>query len=406
MNATKSKKRLLILGGSRYIIPVIEAAHELGCHVITMDYLPDNIAHSYSDEYANVSIVDKDAVLEAARELRVDGITSFAADPGVLPAAYVAERLGLSFQGSYEAVSILQNKGRFRAFLRDNGFNCPSIYVFRSAQEAKGFAEELPYPVIAKPVDSAGSKGCSRVNEPAGLELAVANALNFSASKTCIVEQFIEKRYPSSDADCFTVDGRFVCVSFTSQYFDAGAPNPFAPAAYAMPCGMPQGSLTGLVDDLQRLSDLLGLRTGVYNIETRVGTDGLPYIMEVTPRGGGNRLSEMLRYASGVDLVRASVQAAIGEEPQGVCAPKMDGFWYQEILHSTRGGAFGGIEYAKGFAEEHVRDEQVWVEPGTQVESFSGANHAFGTVFMRFDSLRELDEFHSYKDEFMRITVS
>jgi len=51
-------KRLLVLGGSRYALPVIRAAHALGAYVITADYLPDNIAHKYSDEYCNVSILD------------------------------------------------------------------------------------------------------------------------------------------------------------------------------------------------------------------------------------------------------------------------------------------------------------------------------------------------------------
>lgn len=60
----------MILGGSRYVLPVIEAAHELGIYVITCDYLPDNIAHKYSDEYCNVSIIDKEATLKAAQELK------------------------------------------------------------------------------------------------------------------------------------------------------------------------------------------------------------------------------------------------------------------------------------------------------------------------------------------------
>ena len=86
-------KRLLLLGGSRYILPIIEAAHNLGYYVITCDYLPDNIAHKYSDEYCNVSIIDKEAVLEAAKKLNIDGVLSFACDPGVATAAYVAESL-------------------------------------------------------------------------------------------------------------------------------------------------------------------------------------------------------------------------------------------------------------------------------------------------------------------------
>lgn len=66
------KKKLMLLGGTRYLLPVIKAAHEQGYYVITADYLPDNIAHKYSDEYANVSIIDKDAVLKAAQERQID----------------------------------------------------------------------------------------------------------------------------------------------------------------------------------------------------------------------------------------------------------------------------------------------------------------------------------------------
>ena len=51
-------KKLLLLGGNRYLLPVIEAAHKLGVYVITADYLPDNVAHLYADEYVNVSIID------------------------------------------------------------------------------------------------------------------------------------------------------------------------------------------------------------------------------------------------------------------------------------------------------------------------------------------------------------
>ena len=71
-------KRLLLLGGLRYLLPVIDAAHKLGCYVITCDYLPDNIAHKYSDEYHNVSILDKEAVLVLAKKLNIDGIMAFA----------------------------------------------------------------------------------------------------------------------------------------------------------------------------------------------------------------------------------------------------------------------------------------------------------------------------------------
>lgn len=401
-------KTLLLLGGARYALPVIDAAHELGARVVTCDYLPHNYAHAFSDGYIDASIVDPEAVLEAARRCGADGIMSFAADPGVVSAAYAAERLGLPFQGSYEAVSILQDKERYRSFLRDNGFNCPELHVYRSADEAAAEADRIAYPVIAKPVDAAGSKGCTRVDGPEGLRAAVEHALEFSRDGRCIVEQFLEKLGDSSDADGFISGGEFRCVSFTSQLFDPAVPNPYTPAAYAMPASMPAWAQRELVGELQRMADLLGLRDGVFNIEARVAADGKAYIMESSPRGGGNRLCEMLRHATAgkTDLVRCAVQAALGEPVDGLSMPEYDGCWYQEMVHSDRAGTFAGIEYAPGFRESHVAEEQLWVEPGGRVEAFSAANHAFGSVFLRFDSLDDLEEFRAHPRDYMRVKVS
>ena len=117
-------KTLLLLGGSRYTLPIIKAAHEMGHRVITCDYLPDNIGHKFSDEYCNVSIIEKDAVLETAKRLKIDGVMSFACDPGVVTAAYVAEKLGLTNVGPYESVCILQESGwDFPKFCPSKSYN-------------------------------------------------------------------------------------------------------------------------------------------------------------------------------------------------------------------------------------------------------------------------------------------
>lgn len=400
------QKTLLLLGGARYALPVIEEAHNLGARVVTCDYLPENYAHRFSDGYINASIIDKEAVLAAARGVKADGIMSFAADPGVVSAAYAAEKMGLSFQGSYESVSILQSKNRFRTFLHDHDFNCPQMRSFTSVEDALRAADDLRYPVIAKPTDSAGSKGVTRVDGPDKLRDAVETALSFSLSGTCIIEQFLEKQGDSSDADGFAVGGVMKCVSFTSQLFDASCPNPYTPAAYAMPASMPDWAQGELIRELQRLSNLLGLRDGVFNIETRVATDGKPYIMEMSPRGGGNRLCEMLRYASGINLIRASVQAALGMDVESVQMPEYKGVWYQEMLHSTVEGMFRGMRYAPGFREQHVIEEQLWIERGDHVEAFTAANHAFGSVFLRFDSQDEFAEFKICPSNYMEAVIA
>ena len=163
-------KKLMFLGGGRYLVPAIEAAHKLGVYVITADYLPNNYAHKFSDEYVNVSIIDEEAVLKVAQEKKIDGIMSFACDPGVVPAAYVAEKMGLTFQCSYEAAQILQDKGKFRGFLTKYGFNCPHAKCYVDRNVPFSDAGFFDWPVIVKPADGSGSKGVTKIEKVDELE--------------------------------------------------------------------------------------------------------------------------------------------------------------------------------------------------------------------------------------------
>ena len=372
----------MLLGGLRYLLPVIDAAHDIGCHVITCDYLPDNIAHKYSDEYHNVSILDKYAVLSLAQDLKIDGIMSFAVDPGVVTAAYVADRMGLPQAGPYESVCILQNKERFRSFLETNGFNVPKSKGFSTYAEAYADRDYFTWPVIVKPVDSAGSKGVSRVDSTDDLKAAFENAKSHSFSGKVIIEEFIEKDGCSSDSDCFSVDGELKFVSFSAQRFDESASNPYTPAAYSWPSTMTKAQESELTSELQRLIALLGMRTSIYNVETRVGKNGKCYIMEVSPRGGGNRLAEMLRMATGVDMITAAVKAALGEEVTDITQKTYDGHWAEVILHSDKLGIFQGLDISSEL-EPYVMEKDLWVKAGDKIFSFNGANDAIGTLVIK-----------------------
>lgn len=380
-------KKLLLLGGLRYLVPVIDAAHEMGCHVITCDYIPDNIAHKYSDEYHNISILDKEAVLNLARSLEIDGIMSFAVDPGVVTAAYVADRLGLPSAGPYESICILQNKDRFRQFLKENKFNVPVAGSYGSVDEA--LSEWTLYPCIVKPTDSAGSKGVTRVGSKEELASAYRHAESHSFTGRVIIEEFIEKQGCSSDSDCFSVDGKLEFVSFSAQRFDESAANPYTPSAYSWPSTFTAWQEKELASEIQRLLDLLHMRTSIYNIETRIGTDGKPYIMEVSPRGGGNRLAEMLRYATGVDMITASVRAALGEEVSGIVQKPYNGHWAEIILHADKDGIFEGLKIEDA-SRKYVVEEDLWIKKGDTVRAFNGANDAIGTLVLKFDSEEQL----------------
>ena len=397
-------KKLMILGGSRYALPVIEAAKKLGIYTITADYLPDNIAHKYSDEYANVSIIDKEATLEVARRLNIDGIMSFGCDPGVITASYVAEKMGLPNVGPYESVCILQNKGRFRQFLTEHGFNVPTAKGYKNVNKALTEIEMFHWPVIVKPTDSAGSKGVTRVNNPNELKKSIEYALSYSRSNEFIIEDFITQHGFSSDTDSFSVDGELKFVSFNCQRFDANAINPYTPAAYSWPSSMSSEHQEELKSEIQRLIKLLGMRTAVYNIETREGTDGKAYIMEVSPRGGGNRLAECLRYATGVDMITNMVKYSVGMPIDDIEQKPYDGCWAEIILHSDKPGIFKEL-WVSDEIIGNVFERDLWIEEGDHVGGFEAANEAIGTLVLKFDSQETIEEVLSNQEKYVKVVL-
>ena len=408
------QKKLMLLGGSRYLLPAIEAAHKLGAYVITCDFLPNNYAHKFSDEYCNISLLDTPALLAKAKELKIDGVLGFANDIGVLPAAVIATEMGLPTP-PLKSVEILQNKDKFRDFLEKNGFNCPWHYSFDSkdaALEVLGANEKgvKLFPCIVKPVDSCGSKGCTRVNVwdalPAALDEAFAKCYNGKI----IVEQFLELEGRQSGSDCFSVDNELVYCTFGSQYFDGEAANPYAPVANTWPSIMPQKAQDELRREIQRLITLLDMRTTLYNIETRVARDGKAYIMEVSPRAGGNCMAEVISLATGQDIILANVMFALGMNRElsalHLHAPEYDGVWAYYVLRSSRDGVFKDVKIDSGFKCRHVKLFDMYVKEGDTVHCFTGANRALGVLFLRFDEREQLESFLANQSEFVKVIVA
>ena len=398
-------KKILLLGGSLYLLPVIEEAHRLGLYVITCDYLPDNIAHKYSDKYVNVSIIEKDLVLKKAIELNIDGIMSFACDPGVVTAAYVAEKMNLPSAGSLEAISVLQNKGKFRSFLRDNGFNVPNFKVYKDANAALLESDFFQWPVIVKPTDSAGSKGVKRVDSKDCLREAIDNAIINSKSGEFIIEDFLEQKGYSSDCDSFSIDGRMVFWGFNCQHFDKHANNPYTPSGYSWPTSISDKNINILKSEIQRLLSLLNLKTSVYNVEVRECTNGKPYIMEFTPRGGGNRLSEMLELGTGASIIGNAVRAAVGLPLIPIVAHPMKDGLVEVILHSNESGFFDSV-IIDDCIKDRVIECKLWIKSGDIVGDFTGANKAIGTLVVQFDSKKEANCFAENVSKYVKIRLS
>ncbi len=388
------------------MVPVIKTAHALGIYVITCDYLPDNDAHKLSDEYANLSIINKEEVLKFAAKKDINGIMSFACDPGVVTAAYVAERMGLPFQVSYNAACVLQDKGLFREFLMDNGFNCPHAKRYDNIDAAFSELEYFEWPVIVKPTDSAGSKGVTKVDKPEDLEGAIIEALNGSHNGAFVIEDFLTFEGYHSSADPFTVDGKLKFITYSDQLFDKEADNPYTPAYIIWPTSMKQEYQNTLTKDIQRLMDLLEVKTGIYNIETCV-SNGKSYIMEVSPRGGGCKIAELQKMAFDIDFIENEVRKSVGLPVSNIKQTECKGYWCEMVVHSRPGesGRLKRIWVDQDIKEKYLKVTDLSAKSGDYIKPFTGANMALGDMFFCFDSREELDCVMSKSKEWLHIEI-
>lgn len=399
-------KKLMLLGGSRYLIPVIKKAHEIGLYVITCDNIPGNSAHFTSDQYINVSVIEKDDILRVAMENEIDGIMSFACDPGVVTAAYVAEKLRLPFQCSYESACILQDKGKFRQFLIENEFNSPAAKSYKSLEDACNDINSFRFPIIIKPTDSAGSKGVTRIDSISELPNAVEKALNFSLSGSFIIEEFLVFDGYHSSTDVFTVNGDIRFITYSDQLFDTKADNPYTPAYIIWPSTMKETHQDYLTKEIQRLFCLLDMKTGIYNIETCV-SNGIPYIMEVSPRGGGCKIAEIQELAYGVDLIEAEITSAIGEPIGDLKHHNCDGHWIEMVIHAKQreSGYFKSISINETIKKNNLQVVDLSVKQGDYVRPFTGANMSLGDLFFRFNSRDELNEALKNQENWLNIEL-
>ena len=159
-----------------------------------------------------------------------------------------------------------------------------------------------------------------------------------------------------------------------------------------------------LSGELQRLIRLLDLKTSLYNVETRIGTDRKPYIMEVSPRAGGNRLSEMLRYATGTDLIEKSILAALGEEIDGCFSNELNGYWSEVILHADQAGVFQDV-WVEESIRPHVVETDLWVSKGVGVPAFRAANDAIGTLVLHFDDQEKMNHVMEHFSDYVKVIV-
>jgi biotin carboxylase len=376
----------------------------MGYYTLLCDYLPDNPGKKYADKFYCVSTTDKDAVLKVAEKEKIDGIVAYASDPAAPTAAYVAEKLGLP-TNPYNSVELLTNKDKYRLFLENNNFCTPKAKGYTSIEDAKKEIGFFKLPVIIKPVDSSGSKGVSKVETVNDLEQKLQYALSFSRRKKVIIEEFVEMHGYQIAGDGFSVNGKLIFRCFANDHFNSKGLNPFVPISASFPYNMPKRIHDKIHTEIQRLFDLLNLKTGAYNFDARIDKDENIYLMEIGPRNGGNFIPQVIKYATGVDMIEYTIKAAMGEDCNDIKISEPKGYWSYYAVHSLKSGILKEIKIKEEVKKNNIVESHMNYKIGDKVPAFVGANGSLGVLIMKFNSMEEMLDMMDNSEKWIKIVV-
>ena len=382
-----SQKRILFLGATAQQMPPIKYALDQGHYVITCDYLPENPGHKLAHEWHNVSTTDKEAVLAISQKLNIDGIVAYASDPAAPTQAYVAEKMGL-VGNPYESVLILARKDLFRDFLAKHDFLVPKSNAFYKFNEAEAWLEQIGVPAIVKPVDSSGSKGVTKITTPEQLNSAFEYALQFSREKKVTVEEFFVRDGYQVAGDGFVVNGKLAFRCWANEHFDKLV-NPLVPIGESFPSIMSDYTQEQAHSETQRLLDLLGIKHGALNFDYHYNKKGDFSFLELGPRNGGNLIPEVIKHATGVDLIKYTVDSALGLDCTDLKMQPAKGYYSSYMLHALEDGIVKEIWYSDEI-KQNIIQETIYTRPGDKVHKFNGSNHTLGTMIMKFETQDEM----------------
>ena len=309
----KQPKKLLVLGARQMQLPAIATAREMGLTTIAIDPVPNAVGLTLADYSYCCDLGDEISILYLAKQHDIDGILTLAADYPVPMVAKVCQKLGLPGL-SNRAAMVSTDKARMRKALQAKNVAIPQWRDVRSLTQAITSVREFDGAVIIKPADSSGGRGVTLISHDASeivISQAFYKALNFSQQGRVMIEQFISGKEISVEA--ITVDGKTTIVQMTDKvtteapfFVEIGHSQPTQLSAWEKE-RVAQLTIAGIA--------ALRIDRAASHTEIRFKGDR-PYLIEIGARlGGGYIASHLVPLSCGVDLVKATIQLAIGEPP-------------------------------------------------------------------------------------------
>ncbi|MFI9319412.1 pyridoxal-phosphate dependent enzyme [Kitasatospora aureofaciens] len=252
------------------------------------------------------------AAEEAAGGREVAGVTT-TSEYYLVQAAALAEGLGVAANPA-SALAACRDKSATRRTLLAHGVRQPRFAEVSDPAEVEAAVAAVGLPCVVKPVDESGSHEvlwCGDVataTEQARKLLAVTRNVRGQASAgTVLVEEFLTG--PEFSAEMFWADGDAVCVGITQRTVSE-LPY-FVETGHLFPAVLPDGTAAAMADTARRSLEAVGLNRGPAHVELRLTADG-PAVIEINARLAGGMIPELIRPATGIDLLEQQIRAAAG----------------------------------------------------------------------------------------------
>lgn len=378
-------KRILILGANNSQIQLIRAAKEEGYFVIVCDYTDDNPGIPLADRHYQVSYLNKEAVLAIARQEQVDGVVGNT-DPAMPMAAYIAEQLGL-IGNKPESIDKFVSKASFRRLQEEAGLYCPKYFETGDYSDVESKIKDFDYPVIVKPSASAASQGITKIFRNQGERLydAFQVCKRLSRNGKVTVEESVEM--PSLDmieGDVFVMGEEILWNGIFTTRRSLMAP--MIPMTYVFPAILTPEELSIIRTSVHCCLKNAGIRHGEYNVEMYFTAKGELFIIEINPRQGGHRITQMIKEHTGVDFNRLLVTTAVGDNDYYASvrnsAPGRN-FLTHHVVFSDSSGTLEKIEL-HAHIKKYVTGVELHKDVGSKVSQRHNATDYIAYVAFQF----------------------
>jgi len=347
--------------------PAIRIAKELGLFTVVADGSSTAPCRPMADQFEQIDLKDKEGIEDLALSLRKSGGLAGIMTAGTdfsATVAWVAERLELPGI-PYESALNASDKARMRACFKKAGLPSPEFTAITKSESLE--KPVLPFPLVVKPVDNMGGRGCRKVNNMDEYREAVTEAIRFSRSGRAIAEAFMDG--PEFSVDAIVYQSEIMICGLADRHIFY--PPYFIEMGHTMPTAIPPEQQNALLETFRAGVRALGLAgeksAGSAKGDIKLTSKG-PMIGEIAARLSGGYMSGWTYpYSSGAEPVRAAILGAIGRKPEGI-APLKNWTSAERAFISIPGTVkeISGIETAQ--SRPFIKDVFFRIAEGTKVD--------------------------------------